>query len=119
MSDAVDYALKLAEAGAWAEAIAALEGCSDPLGAPLMAVFDRRLCAQRDEARSRSVRRHELANLVSIALANLEAIADGTLARTPQRLYNICGALRDAGRLLEEMRETESDRAAEQMATRK
>ena len=119
MFEEVGYALKFAEAGAWTEAIAELEGCSDSLAEPLAAAFDRRLRAERGAARARSAKRHELANLVSIALANLEAIADGTLARTPQRLYNICGALRDAGRLLEEMRETESDRAAEQMATRK
>ena len=111
MVEEVDYALKLAEAGAWAEAIVALQGCPDPLAAALSAAFDGRLRAERGATRERSVKRHELANLVAIALANLEAIGDGTLAGTPQRIDNICGALRAAGRLLEEMRESSADDA--------
>ena len=39
---------------------------------------------------------HEIANLLSIALANVEAMVDGALDATPERLENVCQALRDA-----------------------
>jgi len=55
-------------------------------------------------ARNRDAkRRHELANLLSIALANVESMLDGALEPTPERLTNVARALRDAGKMLAEL----------------
>jgi hypothetical protein len=46
---------------------------------------------------------HEVANLLSIALANVEAMVDGALGTTPERLENVCQALRDAREHLDKL----------------
>lgn len=51
---------------------------------------------------ARRERLHQVANLVAVALANLEAIADGALDPSSRRYANVCEALRAAGALLEE-----------------
>ncbi|MBV8152853.1 MAG: hypothetical protein JO029_06295 [Candidatus Eremiobacteraeota bacterium] len=43
---------------------------------------------------------HDLANLLSIALANVEAMIDGALEPTPERLENVRKALCDARALM-------------------
>ena len=43
---------------------------------------------------------HELGNLLAIALANVEAMIDGLVEATPERLESVAEALRQAGRLL-------------------
>lgn len=45
--------------------------------------------------------RHDLRNLVNIALANVEGMIDGIVAPTPERLEAVADALRRAGTLLE------------------
>jgi hypothetical protein len=45
--------------------------------------------------------RHELGNLLAIALANAEGLSDGLLAPTPSRLEAIADALRRARDLLQ------------------
>ena len=44
--------------------------------------------------------RHELGNLLSIALANVEAMLDGIAPPTPERLESVADALRRACKLL-------------------
>jgi hypothetical protein len=50
--------------------------------------------------------RHELSNLLSIALANVEGMIDGLIPPTPSRLEAVAGALRRASKLLEKDRQT-------------
>ena len=79
MRDDVKRVVELAQAGSWGEAIALLE----------------------ERERREADRRHDLANLVSVAIANLEAMADGALGATPDRLNNVCEALKNASKLLQ------------------
>jgi hypothetical protein len=44
--------------------------------------------------------RHELGNLLGVALANVEGMIDGLVAPTPARLEALADALRRAGELL-------------------
>jgi hypothetical protein len=52
---------------------------------------------------------HEIANLLSIALANVEAMVDGALGTTPERLENVCQALRDAREHLDKLQDEDKD----------
>lgn len=47
---------------------------------------------------------HELGNAIAIARANVEAMIDGVMDVTPDRLRNVAGALRSASEHLEELR---------------
>ena len=47
---------------------------------------------------------HDLANAVSIALANVEGMADGIVQTTPARLEAIAESLRRARDLIEQLR---------------
>ena len=95
-------ALDLAKSGSWGEAAGALDGDSDPVARCLAECFAQRAVLENVDERARRMKLHEIANLVSIALANLEAIVDGALDGSPQRYDNICEALRAAGALLKE-----------------
>ena len=44
--------------------------------------------------------RHELGNLVAVALANVEGMIDGLVAPTPERLEALADALRRARALM-------------------
>ena len=44
--------------------------------------------------------RHELGNLLAVALANVEGMIDGLVDPTPARLESVADALRRAGALL-------------------
>ena len=46
--------------------------------------------------------RHELGNLLALALANLEGMIDGLVAPTPARLESLADALRRACELVRE-----------------
>jgi hypothetical protein len=48
--------------------------------------------------------RHELNNLISIALANVEGMIDGLMAPTTSRLEAVADALRSASKLLQRER---------------
>jgi hypothetical protein len=45
--------------------------------------------------------RHDLGNLLSIALANVEAMVDGLVVPTPERLEAVADALRRAAGLID------------------
>ena len=44
--------------------------------------------------------RHELGNLLSVAIANIEGMIDGLVSPTPDRLEAVVDALRRAGELV-------------------
>ena len=48
--------------------------------------------------------RHELGNTLSVAQANLEAMLDGVLETTPERLRSIVNSLRSAGAAVLELK---------------
>jgi hypothetical protein len=79
MRGEIQSVVELARAGSLEEAIALLE---------------------QVERRDAGVR-HDLANALSVAIANLEAMADGTLVSSAERLNVVCDALKDAARLLQ------------------
>jgi hypothetical protein len=47
--------------------------------------------------------RHELGNLLAVALANVEAMIDGLVETTPERLEAVADALRRSRDVLQEM----------------
>jgi len=49
--------------------------------------------------------RHDLGNLLGIALANVEGMADGIVPATPERLEAVAQSLRRARDLLAQLRE--------------
>jgi len=53
------------------------------------------------EMQNRDQTRHELRNLLAVALANVEAMLDGLVGATPARLESLADALRRARDLLE------------------
>jgi len=52
--------------------------------------------------RARSEILHDVGNAIAIARANVEAMLDGVMDVTPERLKNVADALRDAGEKLAE-----------------
>ena len=52
--------------------------------------------------------RHELGNLLSIALANIEGMIDGLVTPTPPRLESVAEALRRACELVKQPSKTEN-----------
>jgi hypothetical protein len=48
--------------------------------------------------------RHDLGNLLGIALANVEGMADGIVPATPERLLSVAESLRRARDTLERLR---------------
>jgi hypothetical protein len=107
-------ALDLAAYEEWEDAKAALDGLDDPVAVPLRAFFTRMLARDRERTDALSARRHELANAISIALANLEGMVDGAVAINPARLNNVCEALRRARGLLDRLRGDERNGTEEQ-----
>jgi hypothetical protein len=97
----------------WAEATAALDGVDDPVAEALRSFFARMLARDRARDGALSRVRHDLANTMSIALANAEGMADGAVRVTPARLSNICQALRSARGLLESLRESRMEEVDE------
>lgn len=90
-----------------------LQGAKEAVGHEESAVAERltMLITQLQEEQSRreslqKTGRHELGNALSIAQANLEAMIDGVLEVTPQRLHDIRESLRTAGALLVDLRES-------------
>jgi signal transduction histidine kinase len=61
---------------------------------------------QERQARGRDIAfvRHEIGNAISVAVANLEGMADGVVATTPERLEAIVQSLHAAGGLLDRLR---------------
>ncbi len=100
----VSKALQLAADQEWEGARAAIDGVDGFPADHLRAFFDRMISRDRNRSDSLSTMRHELANAITIALANLEGMVDGAVSVTPGRLNNVCEALRRAQTMLHGIR---------------
>lgn len=106
MRENIVHALDLCVLGEWEDAKNALEGSGDPVAERLSILITQLQERQSDRERLQKMGRHELGNALSIAQANLEAMVDGVLEITPERLRDIRESLRTAGSLLVDLPET-------------
>ena len=84
----------------WESARAALDGVAGPTADGIRAVIRAIESHERARRNAQFEMRHELGNAITIALANIEGMADGAVPVTPKRLQNVCEALRRAQGLL-------------------
>jgi hypothetical protein len=106
MQEKILHALDLCTLGDLPGAKVALEHTEGAVAARLAALITQ---MQEEQSRREALQktgRHELGNALSIAQANLEAMIDGVLDVTPERLYGIRESLRSAGALLVDLRES-------------
>ncbi|HTU82187.1 MAG TPA: hypothetical protein VMF61_08665 [Candidatus Acidoferrales bacterium] len=88
----------------WDGARGAIDGVEGFPGEDLRAFFERMSSRERGRSDALATMRHDLANAVTVALANLEGMIDGAVAVTPARLRNVCDALHRAQGLLAGLR---------------
>jgi hypothetical protein len=100
MADKIIQALDLCIRGDWHGAKKALEQADGPIAAHLLVLITEQQVRESERERLQKMERHELGNALSIAQANLEAMVDGVLEITPERLHGIRESLRTAGALL-------------------
>lgn len=113
MRERVLHALDLGMLGDWEGAKRSLENLEDPIVPRLTALMTEQQRRERDRAHAQALARHELGNALSIAQANVEAMIDGILQPTPERLTGIRDALQACGALLEDLkRELQPARAS-------
>lgn len=98
------HALDLGMLGDWDGAKRSLENLDDPIVPRLAALFTEQQCRERERLEVQAVARHELGNAISIAQANMEALVDGVLEPTPDRLAGIRDAMITCGLLLEDLK---------------
>lgn len=90
--------------GDWDGAKRSLESLDDPMVARLTTLLTEQQRRERERAEAQAVARHELGNAIAIAQANMEALVDGVLEPTPERLTRIRDAMITCGVLLEDLR---------------
>lgn len=90
--------------GDWDGAKRSLRDVDDPIVPRLAALLTEQQRRERERAEMQAVARHELANAISIAQANMEALVDGVLEPTPERLASIRDAMITCGMLLEDFK---------------
>jgi signal transduction histidine kinase len=100
MQERVLHALDLGMLGDWEGAKRSLEQFDDPLVSRLLALITDQQRLEKERAETLAVARHELGNALSIAQANVEAMLDGLLEATPDRLAGIRDALQSCGALV-------------------
>jgi signal transduction histidine kinase len=98
------HALDLGMLGDWDGAKRSLENLDDPLVARLAMFFTEQQRLQRQRADVQAVVRHELGNAIAIAQVNMEALVDGVLQPTPERLKSIRDAMIACGALLDDLK---------------
>jgi signal transduction histidine kinase len=98
------HALDLGMLGDWDGAKRSLENLDDPIIPRLAALLTDQQRRERERAEMQAVARHELGNAISIAQANMEALVDGVLDPTPERLTGIRDAMITCGVLLEDLK---------------
>jgi two-component system sensor histidine kinase BaeS len=106
MQEKILHALDLCMLGDLQGAKEAIEHEDSPVAERLVTLITQ---LQEEQSRRESLQktgRHELGNALSIAQANLEAMIDGVLEVTPQRLRDIRESLRTAGALLVDLKES-------------
>lgn len=104
MRERVLHALDLGMLGDWDGAKRSLENLDDPIVPRLNALLTDQQRRERERAEVQAVARHELGNAISIAQANMEALVDGVLEPTPDRLAGIRDAMITCGMLLEDLK---------------
>lgn len=104
MRERVLHALDLGMLGDWDGAKHSLEDLEDPIVPRLTALLTDQQRRERERAEMQAVARHELGNAISIAQANMEALVDGVLEPTPERLAGIRDAMITCGLLLEDLK---------------
>ena len=97
MSGELVRALDLCLEQDWDAAKGALAGLSDPAADRLAILITELQTSRRGRANEMSQARHEIGNRLSIAQANLEAMLDGVVENTPERLRAVLDSLRTAG----------------------
>lgn len=104
MRERVLHALDLGMLGDWDGAKRSLEYLEDPIVPRLTALLTDQQRRERERAEMQAVVRHELGNAIAIAQANMEALVDGVLEPTSERLAAIRDAMITCGVLLEDLK---------------
>lgn len=104
MRERVLHALDLGMLGDWDGAKRSLEDLEDPMVPRLTALLTDQQRRERERSEAQAVARHELGNAIAIAQANMEALVDGVLEPTPERLAGIRDAMIACGVLLEDLK---------------
>lgn len=87
------HALDLAALGDWESAKRSLQDVDDPMVPRLLSLMTEQQRREKERAQRMQVVRHELGNALSIAQVNVEAMVDGLLEPTADRLAGIQKAL--------------------------
>lgn len=95
------HALDLVALDEWNSARDLLERIDDPLADRLLMLSNDLQKRERERERLLATTRHEIANALAIALANIEGVIDGVVDPTPARRRGIREALVAAGERLE------------------
>lgn len=104
MDERLLHALDLAMLADWESAKECLEGADDAISSRLAVLMNDQIRRERDRAELQALARHELGNALSIAQANIEAMIDGVLDTTAERLCGIRDALQTCGVLLDNLK---------------
>lgn len=116
MNERLLHALDLAMLADWESAKRCLEGADDAVSVRLTALMNDQIRREGDRAEMQALARHELGNALSIAQANIEAMIDGVLETTTERLCGIRNALQTCGVLLDNLKR--NDRSSDDPASR-
>jgi signal transduction histidine kinase len=100
------HAIDLGMLGDWEAAKRSLENLDDPMVPRLMSWMTQQQRYERDRNQAQALVRHELGNALSIAQANIEAMIDGVLEPSSDRLYGIRNALQTCGALLDDLKKS-------------
>ncbi len=103
MNERVLHALDLGVLGDWEGAKRSLDQLDDPLVPRLITLMTEQQRREKERADAQVLARHELGNALSIAQAYVEAIIDGLLEPTPERLTEVRHALQTCGSLLDDL----------------
>jgi two-component system sensor histidine kinase BaeS len=99
------HALDLGILGDWEGAKRSLEELGDePIVARLVALMTEEQRREKQRSQALTLVRHELGNALSIAQANVEAMVDGLLEPTLDRLCDIRDALQTCGSLVVDLK---------------
>jgi signal transduction histidine kinase len=111
------HALDLAALGDWESAKLAVEDLDDPIVPRFLSLITEQQRREKERSRMLAIARHELGNALSIAQANVEAMVDGVLEPTVERLSDIRDALHTCGSLLVDLRKNTSPEATDDART--
>lgn len=81
----------------WDGAKLSLEGLDDAAATRLAMLITLQQEREKNHLQTLNKARHELGNTLSVVQGNLEAMLDGVLETTPERLHAIADSLRRAG----------------------